>query len=300
MQKVLYCPKCRGALDKSSDKYFCRACHIRYPVVDGIPSFVEKEGKVNSFDPKIFEFLFKMEQKHFWQVGRRELILDVLKRNVPHLANSTMLEIGCGNGNVLAHLKSSGISIAGMDILMEGLRFCRQRSSSVDLYQADILSLPFLNNWDIIGVFDVLEHISEDEAALREVNRALKPAGYLILTVPAHKFLWSHHDRIANHVRRYDKSELATKLRHSGFSIKKISYYVSSLFPILAAIRMSNKLFDKRNINRTIDEAIEVKTIPVINETFLQLIRFETWLIRYFSLPVGASLIALAEKLNAK
>jgi 2-polyprenyl-3-methyl-5-hydroxy-6-metoxy-1,4-benzoquinol methylase len=296
MRQVLYCPKCKNTLEEIADRYFCQHCAHSYPIIDGIPSFVDQNVRVDSFDASLFEFMFEMEQKHFWQIGRKAIVLEVLKRNISNLASCRMLEIGCGDGSVLAYLRQNGINIEGADIFMEGLKFCQQRAYSFVLYQTDILALPFHNGFDIIGIFDVLEHIDNDEKALLEINQALKPRGNLILTVPAHRFLWSYHDEAANHRRRYGKRQLVTELERNGFIIKKISYYVSFLFPLFVAIRLVNKLFRKKGTKRNISASIEFKTIPIINIIFLGLMRLEKQLIGRLDLPFGASLVVLAEK----
>lgn len=297
---ILYCPRCKNILRKMSVKYSCHNCAHSYPMVDGIPSFVDKSLKANSFDASAFEFLFEMEQKHFWHIGRREIILDVLRRNIPNLAKSRMLEIGCGNGSILAYLKQNGINIEGGDILIEGLRFCRQRVSSVALYQTDILALPFHSDFDVIGMFDILEHIGEDEKALVEAGQALKPGGKILITVPAHKFLWSYFDVRSYHKRRYNKGELVAKLERNGFIVKKMSYYMFFLFPLFAIIRLISRVSPKRGKRQGIKASLEVRTIPIVNDVFLELLRLEKCLIRYLNLPFGASLLVLAEKANGK
>jgi len=284
-----------------SDRYFCQNCAHSYPIVDGIPSFVDQNVTIDSFDPSAFEFLFAMEQKHFWHIGRREIILDVLRRNIPSLARSRMLEIGCGNGSVLAYLKQNGINIEGGDIFLQALRFCQRRVGFEGLYHIDILALPFHNDFDIIGIFDVLEHIDNDEKALAQINQALKPTGSLILTVPAHKFLWSYFDVHSCHRRRYNKGELATKLERNGFIIKKISFWMFFLFPLLVVIRLTSDMFHgKKDEKQNIKASPEVRTIPIINEVFLGLLRLEKQLVRHLNLPFGASLLVLAEKTNGK
>ena len=297
-RQPLYCPRCKDALVAMSDKYFCQNCAHFYPILDGIPSLVDENTIVNmdSFDASAFEFLFEMERKHFWHVGRREIILDVIERDVPKLQNIRMLEIGCGNGSVLAFLKQNGIDIEGGDIFLEGLRFCRQRTSSVALYQIDALSLPFNNDYEVIGIFDVLEHIEDDEKVLAEINRALKAGGKLILTVPVHKFLWSRHDEASHHKRRYSRMELVTKLEQSGFAVEKVSYYMFFLFPLLAVIRLIGKYGKRRSAVKMGSTPLELKTVPVVNEVFLGLLRLERFLLRYFNLPFGTSLMFLARK----
>ena len=298
MRQVLYCPRCKNTLARISDKYSCPNCAHSYPIADGIPSFVDQNMVVNidSFDASAFEFLFEMEQSHFWHIGRREIIYDILKRNIPHLAELRMLEIGCGNGSVLAYLKENGVNIEGGDIFIEGLKFCRQRAGPVALYQVDILSLPFRNDFDIIGVFDVLEHIEEDEKALAEISRALKPGGTILITVPAHKFLWSYFDESSSHKRRYSKKEIVAKLERNNFVIKKMSFYVFFLLPLMLSIRIINNTLRRNEAKHIARTSIELKTVPLVNRIFLELLRLERWLMKYLDLPFGASLIVLAGK----
>ena len=294
---VLYCPLCKKPLEQVRCGYICRECSNVFPIVDGIPSLVDRREAVESFDASAFEFLFQMEQKHFWHVGRKEMILDVLRKNVSNLAQYRMLEVGCGNGSVMAFLKQNGINIEGGDIFLEGLRFCRQRAGSVALYQIDILSLPFNDDFDAIGAFDVLEHIDDDEKALAEINRALKTSGKLILTVPTYKFLWSRHDEGSHHRRRYNKTELIAKLERCGFAVNKSTYYMFFLFPVLATMRLLSKIFhNKKHEKDDIQTSLELKTIPFINNVFLASLRLEKHLIRYLNLPFGASLLVLAAK----
>ena len=290
-----YCPQCKSVLREMVGKYFCQNCAHSYPIIADIPSFVDRNVAIDSFDAAAFEFLFEMEQRHFWHIGRREIIMDILKRNIPDLAKSTMLEIGCGNGSVLAYLKQNGVDIEGGDIYLEGLKLCQRRAGSVDLYHVDILALPFYDDFDVIGVFDVLEHIDDDEKALLEISQALKSRGKMMLTVPAHKFLWSYFDVQSHHVRRYSKKELVAKLERNGFTVRKASFYMFFLFPLFALFRLiGNALQEDEKQN--IETSLEVRTIPMVNRLFLGLMRVEKWLIRYLSLPFGTSLIVLAEK----
>jgi SAM-dependent methyltransferase len=296
MCQDLYCPKCHNRLGRTDEGYRCQPCATFYPVTDGIPSFVSQDTTVDSFDASAFEFLFKMEQKHFWHISRKEMALDTLKRNPPNFKDAKMLEIGCGNGNILSYLKRHGVHVEGGDIFIEGLRFCRQQAALVPLYQVDVLSLPFRDEYDIIGAFDILEHIEDDDKALAEIYLALKARGKLIMTVPAYKFMWSYTDESARHKRRYSKNDLAVKLEQSGFIIKKISYYMCFLFPLLFSIRLISNILWRERLRSDRRVRIELKTIPIVNSIFLGLLRLEKWLMRYINLPFGTSLLVLAEK----
>lgn len=240
-----------------------------------------------------------MEHRHFWHTGRKELILDVIKRNLISLDTARVLEIGCGNGSVLDYLKRNGINVEGCDLFLEGLRFCRQRSDSVPLYQIDCLSLPFKEEYEAIGLFDVLEHIENDGKVLSEINEALRPGGYLVLTVPTHQFLWSRHDEISHHVRRYDKNALIAKLEQSGYFVDKATYFMFFLYPLLAFMRLLSRVLDyHKSRKEEITGSLEFKTVPLINDFFLALLRLEKYLIRNLDLPFGASLIIVARKIQ--
>ena len=298
MDRIFCCPQCKNAVRRIGNKYSCQHCKNLYPIVNGIPSFVDQDIDIglDSFDASAFEFLFAMEQRHFWHIGRKEIILGVLRRHVPHLAESPMLEIGCGNGSVLAYLRQNGVYVEGGDIFIEALEFCQRRVGHIPLYRVDVLSLPFCNDFDVVGLFDVLEHIEEDEKALAEVSQALRAGGKVLITVPAHKSLWSYADESAHHKRRYSKVELTVKLERNGFAIKAISYYMFFLFPFMLAIRLITNALWRNRARRDRRSRIELKTIPVLNSIFLRLLRVEGWLMRYVNLPVGSSLVVLAEK----
>lgn len=235
---TLICPKCHQRINRKNNKYLCNNCTRVYPIYDDIPSFTTMSAEEDSFNKESFEFLFEMEQHHFWHVGRREIIHALLQQIYHNrLSDIAMIEIGCGNGSVLQFLKSKGINIEGGDLFLEALQFCRKRVD-VPLYQLNALNTPFVDGqYDVVGLFDVIEHINDDEAVLREMYRICKPDGRLILTVPANKWLWSYFDVSSCHKRRYSKKELYRKLQRAGFVVEKISFYVFFLFPVFSVYR---------------------------------------------------------------
>jgi len=251
-----------------------------------------------TFNKDNFEFLFEMEQRHFWHVGRREIIYDLLKQTYDNrLPEISMIEIGCGNGSVLQYLSNKVINIEGGDLFLEALQFCQKRVN-IPLYQFDILNAPFADErYDVVGLFDVIEHIVDDERVLKEMHRICKSGGRIILTVPANKRLWSYFDVMSYHKRRYNRKELRQKLASAGFAIEKISFFVFFLFPILFAYRVfKNHILGSSN-DKELSSRAEVNTIPLVNEIFLGLLRFEKLLIKSVSLPFGTSLVAIARKL---
>jgi len=298
MERAFYCPRCKIALGKKEDKYICSSCDQSYPLIDGIISLISKGiiKDADVFDAAVFERIFGIEQKHFWHNGRKEIILAILKRHIPNLAECRMLEIGCGTGYVLSYLRQNGIDIEGADISIDGMKYCQKRLGQIGLYQVDILALPFLCDFDIIGIFDVLEHIEEDEYALENISQALKPGGKLLITVPAHKFLWSYADEFAHHKRRYSKKELVDKLERNGFIVKKASFYMFFLLPLVLSMRLINSIIRGESARRYGKSDTEHKIIPFVNGAFLRLLRLEECLIRYINFPFGACLVVLAEK----
>src|SRR4030095_11666933 len=147
----------------------------------------------------------------------------------------TFLEIGCGTGFVLSGVKEAlpSLTLAGSEIFSEGLGFAAQRLPDVDLFQMDARRIPFREEFDVIGAFDVLEHIQEDEAVLTQMYAATKKGGGILITVPHHPFLWSGSDEFARHARRYKTRELCDKVRRAGFHVLRVTSFVSVLLPAL-------------------------------------------------------------------
>jgi len=293
---ALICPICHQTISRSDNKYLCGNCASVYPIYDDIPSFTATSAEEDNFNKENFEFLFEMEQNHFWHVGRREIIHALLQQIYrDRLSDITMIEIGCGNGSVLQFLKSKGINIEGGDLFLEALQFCRKRVD-VPLYQLEALNTPFADSqYDVVGVFDVIEHIDDDEEILKEMYRICKSGGRIILTVPANKWLWSYFDVISCHKRRYSKKELYQKLQCAGFVVEKISFYVFLLFPIFFLYRMFRDMRCYSD-DEKLSSGVESYTIPLINEIFLGVLRLEKLLINHINLPIGTSLVAIARK----
>lgn len=122
----LICPVCNHELTAIAKGYYCDYCERTFPITDGIAQLLPEGVVFDSFEAKFFDFLFKMEQKHFWHIARREMLLGIIKQLLME-PGDTMLEIGCGNGSVLSYLRQNGLNIEGGDIFFEGLRYCRQR-----------------------------------------------------------------------------------------------------------------------------------------------------------------------------
>lgn len=150
------------------------------------------------------------------------------------------MEIGCGTGFVVSAVSRAlpHLEISASEIFAHGLEFAERRCPGITLFQMDARAIPFDSAFDVIGAFDVIEHIEEDDLVLRNIWRALKPGGGVLLTVPQHRFLWSAQDERAFHKRRYSSPELCLKLRQAGFTVRHITSFVSLLFPFMLISRL--------------------------------------------------------------
>ena len=260
------------------------------------------------FHPEYFEELFRIEDRHFWFRARNAAILSVLKSVVSGLRPGyRVLEIGCGTGNVLRFVDEAcpDGDVFGLDLFLEGLSRARHRVSC-PLIAGDIRGAPFAGSVDVIGVFDVLEHLDDDEGVLVAMREMLRPGGSLLLTVPASPGLWSYFDEISCHRRRYDEADLGRKLERTGFRVLYSTPYMAVLHPIVWLSRRINSLVNRqpdlpeKARNAELAEH-DLRVVPGINGVLYRLLRFDTLALRRRRrLPFGSSLLVLAEKTAAE
>jgi SAM-dependent methyltransferase len=238
-----------------------------------------------------YEKMYEAEQTYFWFVAKQGTIKRLLSR-LSRPGGKDILDIGCGTGTNLEGLKNFG-SAFGIDQSNLALSFCQKRGLEL-LAQAEAGAIPFKENcFDIITTLDLLEHLPDDEAALEEAFRVLKPGGILLVTVPAMPWLFGAHDHAMGHLRRYTKTGLASMIKRVGFSEIKLSYYMGLLFP--ATLLM--KLYQKRFGSRT--ETIPYQVNPLLNRLFLFLCELEARMLVYMNMPVGTSILLIARKPNS-
>lgn len=287
------CLACKQPFAAESHVAPCPACGMAIECVNGVPCYAPTLAHESpGFRPEHFARLAALEEGHFWFRARNELIVRMLRRYFPDASN--MLEIGCGTGYVLRGVTNARprLHVSGSEIFLEGLSFAAQRLPDADLFQMDARQIPYESEFDLVGAFDVVEHIEEDEQVLREVHRALKPGGGAILTVPQHPWLWSAQDESACHVRRYRRRELEDKLRAAGFRIVFSTSFVSLLLPLLAASRMR-----KRKSACSAELGGEFKPPAIINGALYHVLHFESLLIGSgVRFPAGGTRLVVAAK----
>ena len=250
-----------------------------------------------------FEELYRAEESHFWFQSRACVIGEVFRRLQRHLENGyRVLEVGCGTGKVLSVLEDvcRDGEVIGAELHREGVEFARKRVNC-RVVQGNVYRLPFSLPFDLIGMFDVLEHLDDDRGALDCLYSSLKPGGAAVLTVPAHMALWSFRDVAAEHCRRYSPSGLREKLEASGFEVEYLSQFMAPLVPVMWLSRRVSALlarFRSKKAREPMEMAIrELKVVPVLNRLLGWLLRLEAPLVaRQRILPVGTSLLAVARK----
>lgn len=263
----------------------------------------DAERDRTEYDPAVYASLVAVEDRHFWFRARNRAIVAAFDSIRPRLpARYRVLEVGCGTGNVLRELQraATGGSVFGMDLHMEGLRVARTRTDPALLLQANAESPPFSVRFDVVGAFDVIEHLDDDAAVLRTLRQLLTDRGFLLLTVPASPSLWSYFDVGSHHRRRYVPGELRRKLAESGYAVEYVTPYMSVLFPVLwIARRLAGRRYRQ---GAAAGEAwavagSDLRVRPLSGAVLGFMLEREAALLRRRArLPFGASLMAIARK----
>lgn len=277
----------------SFDEWTCPSCGHKPERLNGIelhsPEFAHDGG---GFKSEYFSELSRLEAGNFWFRARNELILWALRTYQPNV--STFLEVGCGTGFVLSGIARAypKLALSGSEIFLAGLSHAAERVPSAHFMQMDARRVPFIEEFDAIGAFDVLEHIKEDETVLAQLHSAIKPGGVLLLTVPQHPWLWSASDEYACHVRRYTRAEIEQKIQASGFELIRSTSFVTSLLPAMILSRTMNK-----NKMKNYDAAAELKINSTLNKAFYVLMKMEIMGIWFgLNYPIGGSRLIVARK----
>ena len=283
------CLNCEKSFEAAT--WVCPHCSHQPQSINGHIAFApdlarESEG----FEPEYFPRLAQQEAGNFWFRARNRLLIWAIARYFPQ-ANS-LLEIGCGTGFVLSGMKQAfpDLVLSGSELFSEGLGFAATRLPGVELFQMDARRIPFREEFDVVGAFDVLEHIKDDVEVLAEMYRAARPGGGVMITVPHHQFLWSPVDEFARHVRRYETRELREKVERVGFSTERVTSFVSFLLPLQIASRF-------RQRNKEVDPDAEYNISPRINMILEQILTVERAAIRAgLSFPAGGSILLVARR----
>jgi SAM-dependent methyltransferase len=273
--------------------WHCPACGHVAAQSDGIPMFApDLADTVSGMDPKNFDELASLEAGYFWFVTRNELIVGLVNKFFPQARR--FLEIGCGTGAVLREIAASRQweRLVGSELHPSGLSHARRRlPSKVEFVQMDARNIPAVGLFDLIGAFDVIEHIADDEGVLRGMRAATTTGGGAIIAVPQHPWLWSQADDLAHHERRYRRGEIEAKLLRNGFKILFTSSFTAFLLPLMAASRIMSRSGGEQET----DGFREFRLNRHINAAFTTVLRAEVRMtLAGWRWPAGGSRIVVA------
>lgn len=276
----------------------CAACGYALPHATGFAQLAAALDETNEgFDLEGFDPLATVEEDHFWFGNRNELVRWLVRRHAP--AAQRVLEIGCGTGFVLSALRQAlpAARIAGSELHSRGLAMARRRhGADVELIQMDARHCHLAGTVDLVGAFDVLEHIAQDGDVLAEIARILRPGGILIATAPQHPWMWSTADDLAHHQRRYRRGELAAKARAAGLQPLYQSSFTTLAFPVMVAMRLLERLRPTKQSLEAISET-HLNVNPAVNGMLRGLGRLEQGLRRAgVPLPFGGSQVLVARR----
>src|SRR5574338_673900 len=197
----------------------------------------------------VYEQMAALDQRHWWYRARREVLAALIRRLADPPEHARILEIGCGTGHNLPMLGQFG-QVDALELDEEA------RSIAEDRLGRAVMSAPLPElsgvaegSYDLVAAFDVIEHIDDDRAALASIARRLKPGGKFVMTVPAHQWMWSAHDVVNHHKRRYSRRALRALVEGSSLSLENIGYFNSLLFPLAVAGRLSSKLRGREDVD---------------------------------------------------
>ena len=237
----------------------------------------------------VYDRMAELDSQHWWYRARRDILAALISRKLTLSANPRILEIGCGTGHNLEMLqrfgRADGIEIDPAARALAAKRLGRAIGES---------PLPALtgvadNAYDLVAILDVLEHVEEDREALESIARKLKPGGRILITVPAHPWMWSAHDVVNHHKRRYTRKSLRKVVADAGLQLDMLSWFNSLLFPLAAAARLAGRISGKEDS----DDALPAQPV---NRLFEAIFGLERHAVGRLPLPPGVSLVAIASR----
>lgn len=242
-------------------------------------------------DPIAYQQTIAVENDHWWYCGRR-LIVDTTIQRLDLPPAPQILDAGCGSGRNMVELARLGTAF-GAEMDPSSAEIATSRNVG-EIVQCGVEAMPFESEkFDLITCLDVIEHVKVDSEAFRELLRVAKPGGFLVVTVPAYKWLWSHHDVVNQHYRRYTHARLKSAALTEGWECVRTGYFNSIMLPLAAIVRLSEHVRPKNP-----DQGLDLDLPPKLANRLLELpLKIENFLIRRgVRLPVGVSVIAVFQR----
>jgi SAM-dependent methyltransferase len=243
-------------------------------------------------DHSLYEEHALLERDHWWFVGRRSIIERVLAHHLPPQSERRILDVGCGTGGMLPMLARFG-RVEGLETEQFAVDRCHAAFGRFDVRLGAIPDdVPADGSFDVVTAFDVIEHIDDDRGAVESLRGAARPGGVVVISVPALRQLWSEHDVVNGHKRRYDGAGLTAVVAAAGLELRHLSYFNSTLFPVVAMARLTQRLRRPRGAPRS-DFAMPP---PTVNRVLTRILVAERTVVARWGLPIGVSLVAVARR----
>jgi SAM-dependent methyltransferase len=237
----------------------------------------------------VFDRMAELDQHHWWFRARRRILEELIVRVVRPPKGGRVLEVGCGTGHNLAMLGKFGhLDASELDFAARTLSSKRLGREVKEAKLPD-LSMFKRNEYDLVALLDVLEHVPDDLGSLRAIHRRLKPGGALLLTVPANPWMWSAHDAAHHHFRRYTKKQLKELFLRSGLEIELLSYFNTLLYPLIASARIAGKLLRR-------DSSDDKLPGERVNAALEKIFGVEAGVLGRVPMPFGVSLVAVVRR----
>lgn len=246
-------------------------------------------------NPNAYVEMSATESTHWWFYSRRKILERILDSlNMPK--DAKILEVGCGTGGNLQMLSFFG-NVSGMEMDPTAKSIAEKKTAG--RFRIKLGScpddVPYRGRcFDLICMFDVLEHIEKDQEAVATLSRLLKPGGRMLITVPAYQFLYGRHDEFLHHKRRYTSSNLLSVVNSAGLSCIRITYFNTLLFPLVLMVRLKEKF-----LNTKVPSGKEIPT-KLINKILRVIFQAEKFLLMCIRLPFGSSILCIAGQRNAR
>lgn len=244
-------------------------------------------------DPQEYEIMYSVETHHWWYLGMEAITRSILNCWYQQGGNLSILDAGCGTGAALTSYLADYGTVTGFDISSIALMFCQRRKAS-RLAQASVTQLPFASeSFDLITSFDVLYErgVIDDAESLSEFSRVLVQGGRALLRLPAYNWLRGQHDVGIHTARRYTAGEVKSLLQKTGFSVERISYANTFMFPAALAKRMFERIFPPPT-----DQSDLTLNAGILNKFLQNILALEAPLVSHVGLPFGLSVIAVGKK----
>lgn len=291
---MIVCPRCKSRLYLQPEKYYCQFCQYQAFVKDGAVYFItDTPDQYENYDANGLEILYQMEKQHFWFKNRRQIIVNIFHKHVKK--SDHIIEIGAGTGSIAKALLENGYNISVGEIHSLGLEYAKSYGIK-ECFQVDLFACPFQKHFDVVGMFDVLEHFEDEALALQNVHTMLTPGSKLVLTVPAHDWLWNRDDELALHKRRYTIGYLRQILEKNGFEVIEIKHFFLAILPLLylrTFLHPAKKNYD--DVNKEIQE-YDMNLNKIINWILDKVTCVENIILEKTHPTIGGSIICVARK----